>query len=159
MGGHACTCSAGFTIEFYLMFARQRVSRYYVVIYTIRQCHDFYISECSSNNYGNNCSINCNCNATNVLNTTQSCDIVNGTCGCNDQWTGVTCDDDVDECERNVCPNSFERCINTQGGFNCTCSTGYKRNESDTCVQGNLMYLVIQYHFNIIILHGGNMYE
>ena len=101
-----------------------------------------YISECSNNNYGNNCSINCDCNAINVQNTTQSCDRVNGTCGCNDQWTGVTCDDDVDECERNVCPNSFERCMNTQGGFNCTCPTGYKRNETGTCVQGNMILLV-----------------
>ena len=97
-----------------------------------------YISECSSNTYGKDCSINCNCISTNVQNTTQSCDRVNGTCGCNGKWTGETCDVDVDECQENVCPNSFERCINTQGGFNCTCPTGYKRNETDTCVQGIL---------------------
>jgi Calcium-binding EGF domain len=38
--------------------------------------------------------------------------------------------DDIDECQEGIAncgPNS--RCVNTEGAFDCTCSTGFRKNE------------------------------
>ncbi|KAK0050577.1 mucin-4, partial [Biomphalaria pfeifferi] len=86
---------------------------------------------CSDNFYGKDCSQQCNCNSFH-----STCDKTNGTCLCNKGWTGPTCDDDVDECTNNSSCNSLknEKCVNSQGSFECQCQIGYKRqNPAEDC--------------------------
>uniref|UniRef100_A0A1X7V0T6 MYND-type domain-containing protein n=1 Tax=Amphimedon queenslandica TaxID=400682 RepID=A0A1X7V0T6_AMPQE len=61
-----CTCQAG---------------------YTGSTCYNI----CPEGSYGFNCSISCNCS----VNGTSSCDNVNGTCYCLDEWTGDDCDEPI----------------------------------------------------------------
>ena len=46
---------------------------------------------------------------------------VSYSCACNTGWTGVNCDQDIDECANGACPNGA--CPNTAGSHTCTCST------------------------------------
>ncbi|KAJ3591845.1 hypothetical protein NHX12_006976 [Muraenolepis orangiensis] len=56
------------------------------------------------------------------------------TCHCQQAWTGPTCTQDVDECERNPCP-SGSRCVNTRGSFSCECPLGFDLEEGRTCTR------------------------
>ncbi|CAL1542073.1 unnamed protein product [Lymnaea stagnalis] len=68
--------------------------------------------------YGDNCNKTCDCNGRG------SCNTVKG-CVCNDKWTGVNCDIDVDECATpGACPEG-QICENTNGSFTCFCPIGY----------------------------------
>jgi len=54
-------------------------------------------------------------------------DGVNGyTCSCPSQWTGDSCETDVDECAMrpSVCHNGAT-CTNSQGSYNCICVNGW----------------------------------
>ncbi|KAH3710310.1 hypothetical protein DPMN_069785 [Dreissena polymorpha] len=95
---------------------------------------------CSDNKYGNGCNTPCNCNTTNALVSTQTCNHVNGTCLCNAQWEGATCEADIDECKlgtHNCRQNST--CANNNGSFTCPCNIGYTgvSGVCETCVDGN----------------------
>ena len=53
-------------------------------------------------------------------------DMVNGyVCMCPNQWTGVNCENDVDECLLGVDPCQNGTCFNFDGGYNCTCPEGW----------------------------------
>ncbi|XP_052249684.1 uncharacterized protein LOC127857318 [Dreissena polymorpha] len=95
---------------------------------------------CSDNKYGNGCNTPCNCNTTNALVSTQTCNHVNGTCLCNAQWEGATCEADIDECKlgtHNCRQNST--CANNNGSFTCPCNIGYTgvSGVCEACVDGN----------------------
>ncbi|XP_052775111.1 uncharacterized protein LOC128213450 [Mya arenaria] len=93
---------------------------------------------CTDNTFGTNCFGACNCESSNVENASQFCDTVNGTCLCNQFWTGVTCNDDINECLiPSICANKPNSgCHNTRGGFICDCKRGYKL-ENSICVLDN----------------------
>ena len=45
-------------------------------------------------------------------------------CQCKTEWTGKTCQEDIDECQNaNMCNNG--QCINRNGSFTCKCPAGY----------------------------------
>ena len=60
-------------------------------------------------------------------------------------WEGVNCTVDIDECDRdNPCENGAT-CIDTDGSYNCSCSSGYTGDnceteidecDNDPCVNG-----------------------
>ncbi|XP_020491354.2 protein HEG [Labrus bergylta] len=56
------------------------------------------------------------------------------TCLCQQAWTGVTCNQDVDECERDPCPVG-SRCLNTRGSFSCECPLGFDLEDGRTCTR------------------------
>ncbi len=55
---------------------------------------------------------------------------VNGKCVCNEGFTGISCDVDLDECMegRHRCE---QMCFNTHGGYNCSCKEGYEVSPHD----------------------------
>ena len=67
----------------------------------------------------------CACNMSNSLN----CNSTSGNCTCKPEWTGSTCDEDLNECNNTSSCNSSknELCVNTPGSFHCICQTGYYR--------------------------------
>ena len=78
---------------------------------------------CPEGKYGYNCSMDCHC----VKGNTMSCDVMTGTCKCNDGWAGTTCNTDIDECSN---PDVYKcsvgtACQNTQGSFNCLSQVNY----------------------------------
>ncbi|KAM3862382.1 LOW QUALITY PROTEIN: protein HEG [Diretmus argenteus] len=56
------------------------------------------------------------------------------TCHCLQAWTGLTCNQDMDECERDPCP-AGSRCVNTQGSFSCECPLGFDLEDGRTCTR------------------------
>ncbi|XP_034059973.1 protein HEG isoform X2 [Gymnodraco acuticeps] len=56
------------------------------------------------------------------------------TCHCQQAWTGLTCNQDVDECERDPCPVG-SRCVNTRGSFSCECPLGFDLEDGRTCTR------------------------
>ncbi|XP_060576563.1 fibrillin-1-like isoform X2 [Ruditapes philippinarum] len=92
--------------------------------------------ECSSNTFGENCTEQCDCVATNVENVGQMCDTVTGNCRCKSNWKGETCAEDVDECEETtLCSEKINTtCVNTQGWYQCDCIKGFKENADGHCV-------------------------
>ena len=82
----------------------------------------FYVTECSVDKWGEQCSNNCGCDNSNSV----RCDHVTG-CVCATGWQGTTCTEDVDECKTvaDACPaNSI--CTNTDGSHTCACKPGYE---------------------------------
>lgn len=55
-------------------------------------------------------------------------------CHCQQAWTGLTCNQDVDECERDPCPLG-SRCVNTRGSFSCECPLGFDLEDGRTCTR------------------------
>ncbi|KAL6100657.1 heg1 [Pungitius sinensis] len=55
-------------------------------------------------------------------------------CHCQQAWTGPTCNQDVDECERDPCPVG-SRCVNTRGSFSCECPIGFDLEDGRTCTR------------------------
>ncbi|KAL3861926.1 hypothetical protein ACJMK2_007937, partial [Sinanodonta woodiana] len=76
---------------------------------------------CTGNTHGMGCSEKCHCSTENVQLSSQACHHVNGSCLCKPQWSGSTCEQDVNEClNTNACdhmPNSD--CINMAGDYRC----------------------------------------
>lgn len=56
------------------------------------------------------------------------------TCHCQQAWTGLTCNQDEDECERDPCPVG-SRCVNTRGSFSCECPLGFDLEDGRTCTR------------------------
>lgn len=78
---------------------------------------------CDNFKYGDNCSNDCAC----VLNNTNSCHNVTGTCDCKKEWTGTDCSEDIDECKNGLisCNESIHQvCKNTDGSAHCECRYG-----------------------------------
>ncbi|XP_052253077.1 fibrillin-2-like [Dreissena polymorpha] len=110
---------------------------------------------CSNNKYGDGCNTPCNCTATNTLTPTQSCNNVNGTCMCTSQWQGPTCITDVDECQlgtHNCNANLKKFCHNTNGGFECSCLTGFKEGASGECVAEGTMTTTLPQSENAVVI-------
>ncbi|XP_053386927.1 uncharacterized protein LOC123542089 isoform X2 [Mercenaria mercenaria] len=115
IGSFHCTCNAGF-----------------------REQKDMCL-QCSDNTYGTNCTGQCNCHAKNSANEVQTCDIVTGICNCKSNWKGDTCEEDVDECEKDgtLCSEDENAtCVNTVGWYRCDCKRGYEKLTGDNCVAG-----------------------
>ncbi|XP_059150257.1 fibrillin-1-like isoform X2 [Physella acuta] len=86
-------------------------------------------SPCEIPAYGMNCSGTCDCKGQG------SCDPVEG-CVCDKNWSGESCDVDVNECDQeNVCPIG-QLCRNTLGSFDCQCPSGYEK-KGDDCLDIN----------------------
>uniref|UniRef100_UPI003AAC0EAA protein HEG isoform X1 n=1 Tax=Centroberyx gerrardi TaxID=166262 RepID=UPI003AAC0EAA len=56
------------------------------------------------------------------------------TCHCLQAWTGPTCSQDADECERYPCPLG-SLCVNTRGSFSCECPLGFDLEDGRTCTR------------------------
>ncbi|RUS83482.1 hypothetical protein EGW08_008732, partial [Elysia chlorotica] len=83
---------------------------------------------CSFYEFGVDCAQTCACNETN----TAQCQATNGTCVCLDGWTGVTCSDNVNECQAadsGNCPSN-SRCVDSPGSFRCVCDIGFFKSGS-----------------------------
>ncbi|XP_052274481.1 uncharacterized protein LOC127874294 isoform X2 [Dreissena polymorpha] len=81
-------------------------------------------TECDKHHYGKDCSLTCPC-IHGVCNSTVGC-------VCDQGWTGISCDVDVDECMGNqvVCNETNTHCVNTPGSASCVCQDGYSKNTS-----------------------------
>ncbi|XP_054644217.1 protein HEG [Dunckerocampus dactyliophorus] len=55
-------------------------------------------------------------------------------CDCQQAWTGPTCNQDMDECEKDPCPLG-SRCVNTRGSFSCECPLGFDLEDGRTCTR------------------------
>lgn len=55
---------------------------------------------------------------------------------------------DIDECTAgtDVCVSSSSDCMDFDGGYNCTCKTGYNQVDSLTC-QGCLPLFIFNFYF------------
>ncbi|KAH3747336.1 hypothetical protein DPMN_181761 [Dreissena polymorpha] len=90
-------------------------------------------SECSNNTYGGKYSNLCECVKEHTLSHIQSCDIMQ-TCKCTGNWTGNTCQIDVDECQEDVCKDQNAVCVNTDGSFACYCKKVFVKDDvTKTC--------------------------
>ncbi|XP_061188930.1 uncharacterized protein LOC133197100 [Saccostrea echinata] len=89
---------------------------------------------CSSTTYGQDCANQCTCDITN----SRSCDKQNGTCYCNDGWTGVNCTEDIRECDnnQNIC-GANANCSEIPGSYVCNCNPGFKKDASGVCEDVN----------------------
>uniref|UniRef100_A0A2C9JE70 Cubilin n=1 Tax=Biomphalaria glabrata TaxID=6526 RepID=A0A2C9JE70_BIOGL len=86
-----------------------------------------YCDVCAANRYGKDCNLTCNCRGR-----AGRCDNVKG-CICSSSWTGVNCEQDVDECSLKLAKcSSDQMCTNTNGSYTCDCPTGYELRNS-TC--------------------------
>ena len=68
---------------------------------------------------------------------------------------------DINECENDDLNNCHEnaQCINMEGSFTCSCSTGYT-GDGINCTSKLIMYTKISYmHFIPIILHSADINE
>ncbi|XP_060570647.1 fibrillin-2-like isoform X2 [Ruditapes philippinarum] len=92
--------------------------------------------ECSGNTFGDNCTEQCDCVATNTEHVQQMCDTVTGNCRCKSNWKGETCAEDVDECEDTTLCNDKNNtmCVNTLGWYQCICIKGFQENADGHCV-------------------------
>uniref|UniRef100_K1QLB6 Fibrillin-1 n=1 Tax=Magallana gigas TaxID=29159 RepID=K1QLB6_MAGGI len=77
--------------------------------------------DCEKGKYGDNCALNCTCQAEN----TDVCDKVSGNCTCKKGWKGSTCTVDIDECENTTICQANSVCQNTNGSYSCNCDNGY----------------------------------
>ena len=70
----------------------------------------------------------CDCNP---LGTT-GCDPVTG-CQCIPGWTGVNCQEDIDECSAATidCPQGAV-CLNFPGSYICNCREGYQKKQDNS---------------------------
>ncbi|XP_071101749.1 fibrillin-1-like [Haliotis cracherodii] len=84
--------------------------------------------DCVQGTYGQECGSNCSCDVANTV----RCNQVNGTCTCLTGWEGVTCSDDVNECDAYNCSTNSV-CTNTNGSFICECDEGFFRTAFNTC--------------------------
>ncbi|KAK7482987.1 hypothetical protein BaRGS_00025764, partial [Batillaria attramentaria] len=99
-------------------------------------CHNGYrlsddgrtCDPCPPMRYGPDCQLTCTCGGRG-----RGCHPVRG-CVCEDGWTGVYCEEDVDECSQipSVCGGD-QLCTNTRGSYTCSCLDGYRLNLTDTC--------------------------
>ena len=85
-------------------------------------------SACDFFEYGMECAQSCACNETN----TAQCLATNGTCICQDGWTGDTCAEDVNECQAptSVDCGSNALCVNSPGSYRCVCEIGFFKTDS-----------------------------
>ena len=112
MGSFTCSCFSGFQLN-----TDQRTC-----------------SPCPDLTYGVECRERCTCNGRGV-----SCHSVRG-CVCESGWTGLQCQQDVDECqERLDACGGGQVCSNTNGSYICTCHDGYTLNDNSVC-QGKLFF-------------------
>ncbi|KAK3102630.1 hypothetical protein FSP39_012769 [Pinctada imbricata] len=123
-GSFSCDCYSGY----YLDTDNKTCSAQNMVLKYFKGCH--------SNTYGHNCSNTCNCNPDHTTNRNQMCDTATGSCICNASWTGVTCDDDVNECsDVTVCDNLQNTgCHNEIGSYECDCLRGFVKTTTGDCV-------------------------
>ncbi|XP_053395361.1 uncharacterized protein LOC123523940 isoform X4 [Mercenaria mercenaria] len=111
-GGHLCKCSLGYKGSW-------------------NNC-----SACFGNKFGLNCSQTCSCNVSNAKNAEQSCNTRTGKCLCKPGWQGITCDDDVNECDDvTICDEKDNSgCNNLIGSHSCDCLRGFKQ-EGGMCIR------------------------
>ncbi|KAK3597236.1 hypothetical protein CHS0354_004990 [Potamilus streckersoni] len=107
-GGYICSCPDGFHLD--------NDGRRCIV------CDPFH--------YGLNCSLPCNCGIG-----ADRCDHKTG-CLCKQGWTGIQCNQDIDECTSHPCIGVNSRCINTLGSYICDCLPGFN-NISSVCQDVN----------------------
>uniref|UniRef100_A0A2C9KAY6 Uncharacterized protein n=1 Tax=Biomphalaria glabrata TaxID=6526 RepID=A0A2C9KAY6_BIOGL len=101
-GSYECSCPVGFMMK------------------------DGHCIVCPDNYYGQSCAHRCSCLSH------QKCDKLTGACSCKDGWTNTDCNTDVDECTsgtHNCTTSAHELCVNTQGGYICTCDVGFVLND------------------------------
>ncbi|KAM4609313.1 protein HEG [Polymixia lowei] len=55
-------------------------------------------------------------------------------CYCLQAWTGPTCNQDMDECDKDPCPLG-SRCVNTRGSFSCECPLSFDLEDGRTCTR------------------------
>ncbi|KAH9505773.1 hypothetical protein Btru_055750 [Bulinus truncatus] len=92
----------------------------------------FTCDSCIGHTWGDNCANKCSCSPS----TTELCNPVNGSCHCLDGWTGSNCTEDINECTSisAIChSNSNTECINSNGGYFCSCHLGYSKNGNNSC--------------------------
>ncbi|XP_052830075.1 mucin-like protein [Octopus bimaculoides] len=89
--------------------------------------------KCDIFHWGENCKNKCACNGNEEL-----CDSIRG-CVCKKGWTGIHCDQDINECAGNHTCYDFEnmKCINTQGSYHCICQNGYIDDSEGHCIDIN----------------------
>lgn len=91
-------------------------------------------AECTTGYYGHKCENQCGCVASNTF----TCNHVNGSCVCQNGWTGNNCQTDINECDMgssDCVPNS--ECENKAGSYNCECYAGYMMSSNGQCA-GNV---------------------
>lgn len=90
-------------------------------------------SECPSFYFGVECAEICQC----IEISTESCDPVSGRCTCKAGWEGVTCATDLDECSTSStdrCTGELEKCVNTEGSFQCECTDAAAKDATGKCI-------------------------
>ena len=107
-----------------------------------------HFTECPKGEFGLNCASTCPCEKDH----TSSCNHVNGSCTCNEEWQGDKCDVDVDECTAtsNACNSTLKECNNTDGSFTCNCKTGYSIYDDGMC-RGICLLLLMMLSFRYIL--------
>ena len=99
----------------------------------------FYISDCDSWFYGDNCDTNCACVQLNSV----SCNRINGSCTCNSGYEGADCSTDIDECtdaRYNItCIHST--CKNIAGSYTCECDSGKTKVSPTECAGKDITLL------------------
>ena len=80
-----------------------------------------FTAECPGLTWGDDCTNTCTCDN----DKSSDCSHVTG-CVCNTGWTGVNCDEDIDECtEKTASCQDNSNCTNTQGSYECPCVAGF----------------------------------
>ena len=78
-----------------------------------------YISACTGNTFGTDCSGTCACNETNAVDSSQTCNHVTGDCECKEGWTG-----DCNESKYYFC-QLYNKLITLFDTFDPTCTFIY----------------------------------